>query len=137
MRSIAQSLRSIAQSKRITALVGAPALALGAPAMVRTALGGRPNGRGLPTIVHGGGLTLAGATAIVAVVLTAIVVAAIGWRLDQRRVTDGQRAGEASAAAGGRGPSAAGASPSPGRVGGDLAGARARRLAPREGEERR
>jgi hypothetical protein len=124
-------------SKRLAALVGAPALALGAPALAAGALAGRPNGRGLPTIVQGGGLTAAGAAAIAAVIVAAVVVAAIGWRLDQRRVTERELAAEASATAGSRGPSGAGASPSPGRVGGELAGARARRVASREGEERR
>ncbi len=130
-------MRSIAQGKCVTALVGAPALALGAPAMVPTALARRPNGRGLPTIVHGGGLTFASAAAIVAMILAAIVVAVIGWRLDQRRVTNRRRAVGASAAARGRGPGGAGASPSPARVGGALASTRARRVARREGEERR
>ena len=127
----------VRHGKRVAALAGAPALALAVPAMTVSGLGGRPNGRGLPTIVHnGGGLSLAGAAVIAAVITAAIVVAVIGWRLDQRRVANRQQAGETSASTGRRGPSGAGVSPSE-RVGGELAGARARRVASREHEERR
>jgi len=134
MRSIAQ------QGKRVAALVGAPALALGVPAMTVSGLGGRPNGRGLPTIVHSGGLSAVGAAVIVAVIVAAIVVAMIGWRLDQRRVADRQlseTAVETSASAGSRDPGQAGISPSQRLAGGEPAGARARRAASREREERR
>jgi hypothetical protein len=134
MRSIAQ------QGKRVAALVGAPALALGVPVMTVSGLGGRPNGRGLPTVVHDGGLSVAGAAAIAAVIVAAIVVAVIGWRLDQRRVASRQHSEggvETTATTGSRDPGQAGVSPSQRRVGGELAGARARRVASRDREERR
>ncbi|HUK76018.1 MAG TPA: hypothetical protein VL117_00285, partial [Thermoleophilia bacterium] len=111
------------------------------PAMALAAPGRRSLGRGVPIVVHGGSLSLAGAAAIAAVVAGAIVVALIGWRFDRRRVARREQAVALTAAASARdtvrGPSRAGAAPSQSRLGGDLAGARARRMAPRDGEERR
>jgi len=129
-------MRSFMHSKRLTALLGGSGLAASAPAVAMATPAGRSAGRALPTVVHGGSLSLAGAMTIVAVVAAAVAVAVIGWRFDRRRIANHERAAAASGRATGRGSGQVGASSSSGRIGAP-ADARARRLAPRDGEERR
>jgi len=129
-------MRSFAQSKRLTALLGGSGLAASAPAVALVTPAGRSAGRALPHVVHGGSLGFAGAMTIVAVVAASILVAVIGWRFDRRRVSSHEQAVAVSGRETSRGPAKAGAAPSVSRIGAP-AGARARRVAPRDGEERR
>jgi hypothetical protein len=81
-----------------TGLVLAAGLGLGvAPALARPAAG-RPLGRGLSTVPHGGGgLTLAGAMIVVAILAATVAIGVIGWRRDRRAVSRGAIATAAAA----------------------------------------
>jgi len=129
-------MRSFAHSKRLAALLGGSGLAASAPAVALVTPAGRSAGRTLPIVVHGGSLGFAGAMVIFAVVAATVALAVIGWRLDGSRVSSHEQSVAASGHDTGSRAGKAGAAPSLGRIA-TPADARARRVAPRDGEERR